>query len=97
MTLALTSIERRLLAYLDQHGATHRSHIAADLSPDDSRTAKHQNGSNGAVPLIVGGWAKRLKAAGLVRENRDYRSNAYISHEITAAGRAALRKPEPSA
>lgn len=91
----LTPIERRVLAYLDQKGATHRSYMAGDLSKDDSRTARHQNGTNGAVPLIVGKWCRRLKQRGLVRENREYGTDAYISHEITASGKEMLRSAKP--
>lgn len=92
MPSELSAFERRVLAYLDQRGASHRRDLAADLSPSDSRTARFQNGSNGAVPMLVASWCRRLKANGFVRENREYLTNFYISHEITSAGRSALRE-----
>lgn len=90
----LTLIERRVLSYLDQRGPSHRAHIAGDLAAEGTNTAVHQNGSNGAVPLIVGNWCRRLKASGLVAECRQ--DGFYRHHEITPAGRAALRAtPNP--
>jgi DNA-binding MarR family transcriptional regulator len=86
----MSPIERRVLAYLDQRGPTHRSRVVADLAPDDSRSAKHQNGSNGATPLIMGSWCRRLDKAGYVRARYD-RDAFYVHHEITPKGSAALR------
>jgi hypothetical protein len=86
----LTSIERRVLAYLDQRGPSHRANMAADLARDDSNTARCQNGSNGAVPLIVGAWCRRLIPANLVTVRCDG-EGYYRHHEITAAGAAAIR------
>lgn len=92
----LTDHERRILAYLDQHGATHRSKLAADLSDPSSNTARHQRGSNGAVPLIVGRWCARLVRERLVQVNRTAGSARkaggwYDSHAITEEGQAVLR------
>lgn len=87
----LTPIERRLLAYLDQHGATDRQKIVTDLASPESRAGRGiQNGSNGAAPLIVGKWAKRLIAAAWVTEQRS--GGYYQKHEITDLGRRALRE-----
>lgn len=91
MTIELTPIELRVLRYLDQRGACHRHAIAADLASPDSRLGRgYCNGSNGAIPLIVGRWTRRLIAAGLVRVRSDPRG-FYQCHEITDAGRAFLR------
>lgn len=99
----LTPIEARLLAYLDQKGPTERRTIVVDLASPDSRAGRGlQNGSNGAAPLIVGKWAKRLIAAGWVgvRHSSRYVNHRgkqtggfYEAHFITPAGRAALRAP----
>jgi len=98
----LTPIEGRLLAYLDQRGPSDRRKIVCDLASPESRAARgFQNGSNGAAPLIVGKWGKRLVAAGWVKINRSrpwrrpcgtVLAGYYESHEITPAGRAALRE-----
>lgn len=98
----LTKIERRLLAYLDQKGAMERRQIVIDLAAPDTRAGKGlQNGSNGAAPLIVGRWAKRLIEAGWVKINRSasytngrgkFTGGFYQSHQITPEGRAALRE-----
>lgn len=93
--MELTPIERRVLVYLDENGPTHRSHVVCDLASTESRIGRlggKHNGSNGAIPLIMGKWCKRLIAAGhvsLVRSQRPYW--AYLHHEITEAGRALLR------
>lgn len=93
--IALTPIERRVLGYLDQRGPTHRTHVVCDLASPDSRIGRlggKHNGSNGATPLIMGKWCKRLIAKGLVKLVRsDHPYWAYRHHEITAAGRAILR------
>lgn len=100
MALAFTSIEKRVLAYLDQRGPTRREEVVIDLASEDSLIAARRKysksgrgfvrGSNGATPLIMGKWCKRLEAEGLVRNVRD-RDCHYRHHEITPAGRAALR------
>lgn len=92
----MTPIEKRVLAYLDQRGATHRANVVCDLASPDSRIGRNggqHNGSNGATPLIMGKWCKRLIAAQLVRVNRS-RDGWYLSHEITDRGRAELRAAE---
>lgn len=86
-------IERRVLAYLDQHGATHRLRVVQDLSPEDSRTntRKQGGGSNGGVPLVMGAWCRRLQRDGLVRACSD-QQGFYRHHEITPLGRQRLRR-----
>jgi DNA-binding MarR family transcriptional regulator len=94
----LSAIEKRVLAYLDQRGPTHRSHVVCDLASPDSRIGRNggrHNGSNGATPLIMGKWCKRLLDQGLVREVRQFRTSYYQHHEITDLGRALLREPRP--
>ena len=92
----LTDHELRILRYLHQRGATHRSKIAMDLADPASNTARHQNGSNGAVPLIVGRWCARLVREHLVKVNREARG-WYHSHEITGEGEDIIRTiPRPS-
>lgn len=105
MVLAdLTPIERRLLAYLDQRGATDRRQIVCDLASPASKAGRGiQRGSNGAAPLIVGKWAKRLIKAGWVSTRysdryKDRRGRLtggfYQAHAITPAGKAALREQQ---
>ncbi len=92
-----TSIEQRVLAYLDQQGPTHRTTIVCDLASPNSRIGRlggTHNGSNGATPLIMAAWCKSLLRDGLVREVRETRgrwANAYRHHEITDLGREAVR------
>ena len=88
----LTAHERRILAYLDQRGPSHRTNVVCDLASPESRIGRmggRHNGSNGATPLIMGKWCKRLEAAGLVQHVR--RGGYYLNHSITDAGRAAIR------
>lgn len=97
----LTPIEKRVLGYLEQRGPTHREKVVVDLAGPNSMIAARAKysksgcgfvrGSNGATPLIMGKWCKRLEAEGLVRNVRD-REYHYRHHEITTAGRAALRE-----
>jgi DNA-binding MarR family transcriptional regulator len=96
----LRPIERRLLAYLDQHGPTHRERVVVDLAGPESHIGYRRDqkigavrGSNGATPLIMGAWCRRLIAEGLVNQARsDDRFWAYRHHEITAAGRRLIRE-----
>lgn len=92
------AIERRLLAYLDQRGPTHRREIVVDLAPDDSRigwrrdrNANALRGSDGGVSLLMGAWARRLIKRGWVQQVDDPQG-WYRHHEITPAGRRALRE-----
>jgi hypothetical protein len=95
--MTLKPIEKRVLSYLDQHGPTHRQSVVHDLASPDSRAAHgYSNGSNGAVPLIMGAWCKRLITAGMVQSITD-RAGFYDHHRITAAGQDALRKEAPQA
>jgi hypothetical protein len=88
--LKLTAIERRVLAYLDQHGPSHRERVVCDLASPDSNIGRgHVNGSNGMIPMIMGRWCARLVKADLVRVNRD--SGHYRGHSITEAGKRAMR------
>lgn len=94
----LWPIERRLLAYLDQRGSSHRSEIVTDLASDDSKTGwrrerghRHGGGSNGGAPLLMGAWARRLIKLGWVEQIND-KEGFYLHHAITARGRGALRR-----
>ncbi|MBU0801389.1 MAG: hypothetical protein KKA05_10380 [Alphaproteobacteria bacterium] len=87
----MTDLERRILSYLDQHGPTHRGDVVAALAGPDSRVAKGiSNGSNGAVPLIMGKWCRRLIKAGYVAQVQTI-SGFYGHHMITDAGKRAMR------
>lgn len=89
----LNPIERRVLAYLDQRGPSHRTNVVCDLASPESRIGQmggRHNGSNGATPLIMGKWCKRLTAVGFV-SMRQTRDGYYMHHEITDKGRAAFR------
>lgn len=87
----MTPIELRVLAYLDQHGPTHRSEVIAALASDQSRVARGiVNGSNGAAPLIMGKWCARLIRQGLVLQVQRH-DGFYLHHAITSEGRRALR------
>lgn len=89
----MTEFQRRILAYLVGKGGTaHRYDIMCDLAPPDSRSAKRGISQQAAravgawtAPMIKHGWVKSVNAAGY-----------YAHHEITAAGREALRKGAPS-
>ena len=87
-----TPIERRILAYLDQHGGSaHRRFVCQDLAADGTRLSRFGgSGSNGAAPMIMANWCKRLIKARLVVHRR-HESGYYRDHTITEAGRKALR------
>jgi hypothetical protein len=87
----LKPIERRVLAYLDQRGPTERRVAVCDLANPDSNAGRgFQGGSNGAAPLIMGAWCRRLIEAGLVVEVRDA-GWQYRAHKITPQGQILLR------
>lgn len=90
--MALSNLERRILGYLDQRGGSaDRRAIVCDLAPPDSIIGMgHVNGSGGHLAMLFGAWSRRLKRDGLIRE-RSQDNGFYDCHEITAAGRAALR------
>lgn len=98
----LTPIERRVLAYLDQRGPSHRERVVVDLASPESDIGRRRDqgwgavrGSNGGTPRIMGAWCRRLVKAGLVKHVRsDDQYWAYLHHEITDAGRARLRSEE---
>jgi hypothetical protein len=109
VTLELTEHERRILAYLDQHGPTHRSRVIADLANPASKWGRGQlsgRGSNNASPMIMANWCRRLTVAGLVkqrsrasefhnRRGEHYKTlHFYHHHEITDAGRRKLREEQ---
>lgn len=95
---ALRPIERRVLTFLDQRGPTHRRLVVFELASPDSKIGRARDiggllgggsSSNGEA-LIMGGWVKRLVKWGWVRSVT--RSGGfYRHHEITSAGRVALR------
>lgn len=97
--MELRPIEKRVLAYLDQRGPSHRERVVVDLASAESDIGHRRDnkwgavrGSNGATPLIMGAWCRRLVKEGLVRQVRsDDHYWAYRHHEITDAGRRALR------
>ena len=90
--MKLWPIEKRVLAYLDQRGGkANRYDLVPDLSDPDSRIGRgNLNGSNAGIPRIMGAWCRRLAKGGLVREVRRI-DGYYGHHEITEAGRSALR------
>lgn len=97
VTIRLWPIERRLLAYLDQHGPSRRSEIVMDLASDDSKTGRRRDqghkrvgGSNGGAPLLMGAWTRRLIKLGWI-EQINSKDGFYQHHAITARGRAAFR------
>lgn len=102
--LVLTDHERRLLAFLDQLGPTHRCKVVWELAHPESRIGWARDhgrglggsGSNNAEPMIMANWCRRLIAAGYVREHDD-REGFYRHHEITAAGRKFFREDRLSA
>lgn len=89
----MNSIERRVLAYLDQRGGSaNREAVVCDLANPDSNLGRgYVNGSNGGVPRIMGAWCHRLIKRGYVREVRDD-AGSYRHHRITDSGRKALRE-----
>lgn len=94
--MKLTSIERRVLTYLDQRGASHRTDVVCDLASEGSRIARNGgkiNGSNGATPMIMAKWCRRLVNNGLVIRLDDKRG-FYCAHAVTTAGSSLLRKDE---
>jgi hypothetical protein len=91
--VSLTAIEQRVLSYLDQRGPTHRTNVVCDLASPESRIGQlggSHNGSNGATPLIMGKWCKRLVDQGYVRCIHDH-DGYYRHHAITADGKQRLR------
>jgi hypothetical protein len=96
MPKALTPIERRVLAYLDQRGPTHRSSMVVDLAAPNTKWGQAAQGKsaprgNGAVPFIAGKWCARLIRAGYVIAHYD-RQGYYRHHEVTPEGRRKLRE-----
>ena len=90
--MRLSAHERIILEYLDHRGPTHRRYVVANLVGSNSRTARTGGrGSNGAVPMIMENWCRRLTAAGMV-EQVSYGSGAYRWHRITTAGHDKLRE-----
>lgn len=89
----MNQIERRILAYLDQHGGSaNRMDIVCDLSSPDSRIGRGiLNGSNAGVPRLFGAWAKRLLKEDLIRRPSERRTGLRSVFEITDTGRKALR------
>ena len=100
MPIDMTAHERRILAFLDQRGATHRKDIVWELSAPDSKIGRARDGghalggasSGNGEALIMGAWCRRLIREGLVREVRDA-WGFYRGHKITFDGRAAIREP----
>jgi len=97
-----TDHELKLLRYLHQHGLTERRSILLDCASDASLIAarasgttgkrRFYQGSNGAAPMIVARWMKRMLATGMVRERRDAdRSYVHIGYELTSKGDHFLR------
>ncbi len=89
----MTSIERRVLAYLNQRGGTaRRQEVVCDLAHPDSKLGRGiVRGSNGGTPRIMGRWCARLVKDGLVKVVTT-RDGFYDHHAITEAGRKALRQ-----
>ena len=87
----LWSIEKRILAYLDQRGGqAHRNDVVGDLADPNSRIGQGIfNGSNAGVPRIMGSWCRRLVKRDFVRVIEA--GGFYRAHGITPAGRQALR------
>lgn len=93
MASDLTPFELRILRYLDQHGRMHRSRIVVDLASPNSKVASmggRLGGSNGAAPLIVGKWCRRMIRRGLIAAEYS-RDGFYQFHMITPAGRQKVR------
>ena len=80
MTFEPTDHEAKLLRYLHQRGPTERRTILIDCASDNSMIGSRRNlsktgaafynGSNGAAPMIVARWMRRLVGAGYVKEKR---------------------------
>ena len=102
--LRLTDHERRILAYLDQHGPTRRERIVFDLAAPDSKIGRARDdgtalggGSSGnAEAAIFGHWSRRLKEKALICAIYDNSGRHYRGHQITTAGRERLRQIEES-
>lgn len=92
--MKLTPIEKRVLQYLDQRGGcANRQNAVLDLASPDSKIHKVINSTGGHLAMIFGRWTSRLRKAGLVDER--LRDDGYYSHhQITAAGRKAMRAAE---
>jgi hypothetical protein len=93
----MTDHERRILAYLDQRGRSHRGQIVRDLASPESRIGSGKWPMarwNAACALIFGAWSKRLAKEGLI-EMRFHSRGFYECHAITPAGRRAIRSAPP--
>ena len=97
-----TAHEWKLLRYLHQRGPMERRTILVECCSENSLIAQRAelsrgrkpffNGSNGAAPMIVARWMKRLIAAGLIAENRSYdRYWRHLDYRLTPQGQAFLR------
>lgn len=97
-----TDHEMKVMRYLHQHGLTERRNILVDCASENSvigmrgrstfARRRFYNGSNGAAPMIVARWMRRLIAEGLAREKRS--QDRYYSHrgfELTPKGHQFVR------
>ncbi len=102
--MGLTRHEQRILAFLDQHGPTHRRDVVWELSSPDSKIGRARDagsalggGSSGnGEALIMGAWCRRLIGWGYVEATHDGRG-FYCDHLATPKGRAALRQASSTA
>ncbi len=101
-----TEHEMKLLRYLHQRGPMERRSILVDCCSENSLIAQRAglstgrrpffNGSNGAAPMIVARWMKRLIAEGLVAEKRSYdRYWRHLDYHLTHRGETFLRSTPP--
>lgn len=98
-----TEHELKLMRYLHQRGPKERRDILVDCASDSSLISlrgRHTksgrrfiNGSNGAAPMIVARWMKRLITEGLVRENRITLSlGRHQDYRLTTRGQQFVRE-----
>jgi len=91
-----TEHELKVLRYLHQRGPMERRDILVDCASDESLIGnrglhgrRSYNGSNGAAPMIVARWMKRLIAQGLARETRE--ESYHRNYKLTAKGEQFIR------
>jgi hypothetical protein len=98
-----TAHELKVMRYLHQRGPMERRSILVDCCAETSlinlRKTRHNGqrgyyqGSNGAAPMIVARWMKRLLAEGLVAERRGSPSEhwEHIDYHLTSKGQSFVR------
>ncbi len=86
----LWPIERRILQHLDQRGSARRVDMVFDLAREGSLIRRRGTLGPASAARLFGAWSKRLSERDFIKTVR-CAHGYYRHHEITPAGRRALR------